>query len=198
MNEKRTKFFWIMVCATILMDLIPSLGFFTVGTISITTIHIPTILTAIFLGPLPGMALGSIFGLISLFHAFSREAAVLDVLFLNPLISVLPRLCIGLVSGYLFRLLQKKWGRHPTICAALSAAAGSLTNTVLVLFSLVLWAPKRMLEIYHLSSLGKLIPALLDIVKLNGSIEALVTTLFCALAAYCCFHIQSRSLTTPR
>jgi uncharacterized membrane protein len=96
---------------------------------SLTIMHIPVIIGAVLEGPVVGLAIGFIFGLFSLIQAGVAPNGPADVIFLNPLISILPRLFIGPVAWLVWNSL-KKW---PKIGLISAGVAGSLTNTLLVL-----------------------------------------------------------------
>ncbi len=99
-----------------------------------TIMHIPVIIGAVLEGPLVGLLVGLIFGVFSWLQS-PTEAAPANVWFSNPLVSILPRLFIGIVAAYTYRAL-----RHTNEWAALVAAAvtGTLTNTVLVVGMIIL------------------------------------------------------------
>jgi uncharacterized membrane protein len=99
------------------------------GGVSLTIMHIPLIIGAILEGPLVGAGIGLIFGLFSMLQAAIAPAGPTDVWFTNPLLSVLPRLFIGPITWLVYRSLQ----RWQLFSILISAIAGSLTNTVLVL-----------------------------------------------------------------
>ena len=102
----------------IVLGLTP-LGLIPVPTLAgkATIMHIPVIVGAIIEGPIVGMFVGFIFGLIS----FTTTAAPL---LKNPIIAIIPRILIGLFSYYAY-----KWTKNTII----SAIVGGLTNTVGVL-----------------------------------------------------------------
>lgn len=112
---------------------------------SVTILQVPVIIGAVLEGPLVGGIIGLLFGLSSLLQAAIAPTGQVDVAFTNPLISVVPRLLIGPVAWYLYRLIlgRKELSQvHPVrYSAALIAAGlgGSLTNTVLVLSALGLF-----------------------------------------------------------
>ena len=58
-------------------------------------------------------------------------------MFVNPLISVVPRVLVGLAAGLLMRAL-KKTRVSGLAASAISAAAGTLCNTLLVLTAIQL------------------------------------------------------------
>jgi uncharacterized membrane protein len=93
---------------------------------SLTIMQVPVIIGAILEGPLVGLGIGLIFGIFSLISASSSAT---ETIFLNPLVSILPRLFIGPASWLVWKALKK----FPTVGMAVAGFAGSLTNTVLVL-----------------------------------------------------------------
>jgi uncharacterized membrane protein len=96
---------------------------------SVTILHVPVIIGAILEGPIVGLVIGLIFGVFSMVQAAVAPNGPGDVIFTNPLISILPRLFIGPVAWLIWNAL-KRWKVVGLIAAGL---AGSLTNSVLVL-----------------------------------------------------------------
>jgi len=106
------------------------LGFipFVLG-MAITIMHVPVIIGAVMEGPLVGLAIGLLFGLFSLIWAFIGPTGPGDVFFQNPLISVVPRIFIGLVACLVYRLVRepKIWKSVLVLALVLLlAAAGPL------------------------------------------------------------------------
>lgn len=126
----------------IVMTLIPYTGYITYGVIEITTLHIPVILGAVFLGWKYGAFLGGVWGVTCMLRAFTNPAWIL---FTNPLISVLPRILVGLVAGLIFAGLKRTRLNHIS-SAGIAAAGATLTNTVLVLTAIYLF--KDMIKSY--------------------------------------------------
>ncbi len=75
---------------------------------SLTIMHVPVIIGAILEGPVVGTAIGLIFGVFSLIQANVPPFMPSDPLFVNPLISVLPRLFIGVTSWLAWRTLRER------------------------------------------------------------------------------------------
>lgn len=100
-----------------------------IGGVSLTIMYVPVIIAAIIVGPLSGLVVGLIFGIFSMIQAGLAPNGPTDVWFTNPLLSVLPRLFIGPVSALVGKAL-KRW---PAVALPVAGAAGSLTNTILVL-----------------------------------------------------------------
>lgn len=94
------------VAIILIMSLIPQLGFITiVPGVSLTIIHIPTLIGIFLLKPRSGFILGVAFGVGSLIAAF-LYGGPLDLAFQNPLVSVLPRAIFGIVAYYIYRGLS--------------------------------------------------------------------------------------------
>lgn len=90
---------------TIVLSLTP-LGLIPLGFINATTMHIPVIIGAIAEGPVVGALVGLIFGVSSLLNALLRNPSPVSFVFYNPLISVLPRVLIGITSYYAYKACQ--------------------------------------------------------------------------------------------
>lgn len=121
----------------IVMTVVPYTGYISItpAGISITTLHIPVILCAVVLGWKYGILIGGVWGVTCLVKAF-LEPLPGNVPFQNPLISVAPRIVVGLVAAAVFALLASKTKMNKRISAGIAAVCGTLTNTVLVLGAL--------------------------------------------------------------
>ncbi len=104
---------------------------------AITIMQVPVIIGAIIEGPVVGIAVGAIFGIFSLFQAAVAPTGVLDPFFVNPLISVLPRVLIGPAAYGIYVLLKKPSRIPAAVPPAVASFAGSIVNTVAVLAALV-------------------------------------------------------------
>lgn len=141
MHDRQSKSYRITIRAILMafifvQGMVPFLGFIPIGFISLTIIHITVIVAAITLGTKDGMFVGLVWGLTTMIRAWTMPTTPLDTLiFTNPLVSVLPRILVGLVAGFVFSFLYKKTKSTflPTIVAA---TLGTLTNTILVLGSM--------------------------------------------------------------
>ncbi len=108
---------------------------------SLTIMHVPVILGALLEGPLVGAVIGLIFGVSSLIQAAIAPNGPIDVAFVNPLVSVLPRLLIGPAAWLVFVAVKGRTasrGPRELVAAFIGSAVGSLVNTVLVLSGLAL------------------------------------------------------------
>ena len=114
------------------MTVVPYTGYMAFGVVEITTLHIVVIVGAVTLGWKAGAFLGGVWGVTCMLRAFTNP---LWIMFTNPLISVVPRILVGLVAGLVFAGLRRT--RCPASVSALVAAvAATLTNTLLVIGAL--------------------------------------------------------------
>ena len=135
----------------IVMTYVPYTGYITYGVISITTLHVPVIIGAALLGPINGLILGTVWGLTNLIKAF-MTATPEGLLFMNPLISVVPRMIVGLFAGFLAVALFKLI-KHQVVRYTLIAFAGTLCNTILVLSAIFTFGDNAILPVEALKSI---------------------------------------------
>ena len=165
----------------IVQNLVPVLGNIPIGPLSITLIHITVIVAAIVLGPVQGMIIGGIWGMITFVRAFIWPTSPLAVIcFTNPLISVLPRILVGVVAGYGFLWMKKHVSERKSMVIA--AMAGSMTNTLLVLGQIYLSYHNQAPRLYAVD-VRQLLPYLLGVVGTNGIPEMLVAAVSVPLIA---------------
>jgi len=132
----------IFIAIIAIMSFVPYVGYISIpGTpISICTIHIIVILAALLFGWKQGLVAGFTFGILSLVKAACMPVAVSDVLFVNPMVSVLPRVLFGVISGLIFDYLKRI--RHVsirTISYVIGAIFCTALHTTLVLAALWLF-----------------------------------------------------------
>ena len=117
------------------------LGFIPIGTTNATIMHIPVIIGAIVEGPIVGMLVGLIFGISSLIRSITIPTPT-SFVFWNPLVSILPRILIGLASYYIYKL-SIKTTKNEAVSLGIAEAIGTLVNTLGVLGMIyVLYAEK--------------------------------------------------------
>lgn len=154
---------------TIVMGL-TGLGFIPFPTIKATIMHLPVIAGAIIEGPVVGAFVGLIFGLFSIYQNMTAPT-VLSFALLNPLVSVLPRILIGITSYYAYRLVRSK---SMPFKIGIGAFVGSFTNTLGVMGTILALYGTRYAEIKNID------PAIVTKVIFGtvilpfGTVEALV------------------------
>lgn len=158
---------------SVVLGLTP-LGFIPIPPVNATIMHIPVIIGAIIGGPLVGTMVGLIFGIFSMIQAVIKPTPV-SFIFLNPFVSVLPRVVIGLTSYYAYNMIKSN---SKILKIGLSAFVGSITNTIGVLGTIYLLYLERYANALGLSrSSAKIAIATLGIT--NGLPEAIISVLIC-------------------
>lgn len=133
----------MMIALTVIM-VVTSIGSISLGFISITIAHIPILITAILLGLKEGLTVSFFFGMSSLLKAMLAPQGILDPLFINPLISILPRLMIPITTYFVYQLAKKI---NNTVGVTAAVVLGNLTNTFFVYFSMFLFVRGRVEEL---------------------------------------------------
>jgi uncharacterized membrane protein len=147
--------------------------------VALTIMHVPVIIAAVLEGPVVGLIVGFLFGAFSLIQAAVAPTGPVDVAFINPLVSVLPRLLIGPVAWLAYRAIHKTSEPVALVAAGL---AGSITNTVLVLGTLGLLVTYPVLIVGEKGAADQLVkiitwPLLGSSAALNGLPEAAAAAL---------------------
>ena len=86
LNVRRMTVISILSAVSIVLSMIPFVGYIPLGPVKATIMHVPVIIGAVIEGPVVGAAVGLIFGLTSLFKAFT-EPTITSFCFMNPIIS---------------------------------------------------------------------------------------------------------------
>lgn len=182
----------IFMAIIILQDLVPFFGNIPLGPLSITTLHVTVILAAIILGPGEGAIIGGTWGVLTWVRAFVAPTSPLaPLVFTNPLVAILPRVMIGVVAGYLFRLVLR-YSHSERVAAILAAAVGTLTNTGLVLGLIYLFYRTPAVAQAYGVDVSHLLPALLAIMATNGLAELVLAVIVVPLVAIPVLEVRRR------
>ena len=164
----------IIVAIIAIMTFVPYVGYIGIPAIgvSITTIHLAVLVFAWMFGWKEGLVAGLSFGVFSLVKAAAMPNTVVDTYFVNPMISVFPRMIFGFLAGLTFDLL--KLTKKPSLrflfdviaCGVLTIVHSVLTLSMLFVFA----GNKEGLEGFTYFKL------ILTLVGINGMLE-LVTAL---------------------
>lgn len=179
MRSKQTKRLVILAFFTaiiLVQNFVPLVGYIPLGPLNLTLIHITVIVAAFVLGPVDGALVGGVWGTITFIRAFVWPTSPLaTIVFVNPLIAILPRVMIGLVAGSIFKLLQPKV-RHTMAAMIPATILGSLTNTLLVLGQIFLFYQSKSQMLYQIDTKA-LLPYLLAVIGTNGIPEAIAAAI---------------------
>ena len=129
-NVRKMSIISVLSAISIMLSMTP-LGFIPIGPTNATIMHIPVIIGAIVEGPAVGMTVGLIFGLTSLIRNLTMPT-ITSFAFINPLVSVLPRVLIGVVAYYVYQITIKIT-KNSFISGWITGFIGSLVNTIGVL-----------------------------------------------------------------
>lgn len=182
----------VLTALIILQTMVPFLGFIPLGITSLTIIHVTVIVAAIVLGPADGMFVGLMWGIFTVIRAFTSPTSPLDTLvFTNPIVSVVPRVLVGLFAGLVFIFLYRKT-KSVVASSVVAAVVGTLTNTVLVLVFMALLYTTPVANAYGVETSG-LAAALLAVIATNGVTEiitAVVITPIIVKALFAATHLS--------
>lgn len=138
MNQTRYLTYNALLAAIIIvLTLIPMLGFIQVGPAAIQIVSIPVIIGAILFGGRSGIFLSIIFGLGSVYAAVTRGATPIDLLFVNPLVAIGPRLLFGLSISPLYKLFKKTIKTEP-VAVGVTAFVSSIIHSVATLTTIAI------------------------------------------------------------
>jgi len=145
LTTRRLAVIGMIGAVSIVLQLTP-LGFIVLpfSPVRATIMHVPVIIAAIVEGPVAGILVGLIFGGFSMYNAAVSPVSPISFVFLDPLVSVLPRLLIGVTSYYAYvtikSALAARFGEKTAAVSASGFAAviGTLTNTAGVLSAIYL------------------------------------------------------------
>src|SRR5687768_3607986 len=129
LSVRRIVITGILAAISILLGL-TRIGYIPVPNISgdATIMHVPVIIGAVLEGPVVGTLVGLIFGITSMLQGGGT-------MFADPLVSVVPRLFIGVAAYYSYAAFR---GKNEYVALIVAAVAGTLTNTILVVGMLIL------------------------------------------------------------
>jgi len=145
-------------------------GFIPLPMAKATIMQIPVVIGAILEGPIVGAAVGLIFGIFSIIQNILNPTSILSFAFINPLVSVLPRILIGITAYYSYRV---PFVKNEIFKTGIGAAVGSLTNTVGVLSMIyILYAAEYAEKVGIEASAAA--GAIFGIALTNGIAEAVV------------------------
>lgn len=147
-------------------------GFIPLPMMKATILHVPVIIGALAAGPRVGAMVGFLFGCFSIFQAITSPV-LLSFAFLNPLISVLPRVLIGIGAYYIYKALSQVISRK-AIAVGIAAFAGSMINTIGVMGGIYIIYAKDFAVARNIP-LDNVVNIILGICAANGIPEAIVS-----------------------
>lgn len=169
----------MLIAILIIQTFVPILGYIPLGPIDVTIVHITVILAAVLFGSKTGLAIGTAWGLLSMIRAYVQPTPF-NIVFLNPLISVVPRMLVGWVSGLLFQAIKNRLSARWSY--TITALVGTLMNTVLVLGGIYVFAAETYANALGVSQ-NALLGVLGTVVATNGVIEVIASMIILPLVS---------------
>lgn len=173
-NVRKMAIIGVLSAISIMMSMIPGIGYIPIGPTNATIMHIPVIIGSIIEGPIVGATVGFIFGLTSLIKALTQPT-ITSFAFINPLVSILPRVLIGILAYYIYEFTMKLT-KKASISGLLAGGLGSIINTAGVLGMIYILYGARFAEVSgaSASTAGKFI---FTLAATNGIPEAVIGAL---------------------
>ena len=180
MSTRTLALMGMMIAITAVLSATP-LGLIPLPLASASTVHIPTLIIAILEGPLVGGIVGGAMGFITLIRALLAPAGILDPYFVNPIISVIPRIMVGVVAGYCYRAMRKGVKSEPIRCLV-SGAVGSAINTLVVMGLLYAIYLDSIAQAFAAANMeGTVRAAFIGVITTSGLMEMIASAVICAL-----------------
>lgn len=176
MKSKNLAFIGIFAALVIVLQAIAEITRLLGLPMSLALGLIPVLVAAQLKGPKVGAAVGLVFGLTSMTLALIAAASMpIAKVTINPLVSVLPRVLVGVVCGGVYKLTARNATSKPrrifnSVAATLS---GIITNTALYLGMFLAFAYGRTFEETTIDFKW----VLASVVALNTVVEVVAFTL---------------------
>lgn len=188
----------VIIALILLLGLTP-VGYIMIGPLQVTTVHAAVILVTLIFGLKDGLIAGTAFGVTSIITALMTPLPFSPI-FLNPLVSIMPRLLLPFVAHVVFKavmfLMRKTEARRTklAVSAAVAAAISTLVHTIVVI--LMIWIFRWMsVEL----TAEMLTAAILSIISINMPSEIILATVVATLATpvlYPFFHSKKETPST--
>lgn len=184
-NKTRTMARLALMAAIIAVMAFTPLGYLKTGGLSITLLHIPVILGAMWFGPGAGMFLGAVFGLTSFLQCFGLEAFGTALFGISPALTAvlcfLPRILLGLIAGLLGRAVAARGGgRWPGWAAAGFLSALSHTALFMGMLALFFYRSAYIQSFVTLLGAKSVLGFIILFVGINGAVELALATVLTA------------------
>ncbi len=184
----------------IILAFTPFLGYIPLGFTRATIIHIPVIIGSLMLGPKKGAFLGFVFGMTSFVNNTMNPTATSFVFtpffelgevhggIGSVIICFVPRILVGVVPWYVYRGLERIFGKQMLSLAA-AGIAGALTNTLLVMNLIYVFFRTAYAAANNVAE-GAVYTFILSIIGMNGVPEAVVSAVLVSIICRVLFQYR--------
>lgn len=165
----------LFIAVTVVLAIVPQLGVIQIGVVSITILHVPVIIAGLVLGFRAAVINSLAFGFASLFVALTRGSGLLDPLFINPLVSVLPRLMFGISIGLVSSSMNRV-SKNMALNDGVTAVVSTTLHSICVLTALFIASVGNVaiLEGFNLAGTSALMWFFISIFVSNALFEIVV------------------------
>lgn len=197
----------LFIAIIAVMTFIPNVGYINLIVIKATLLHVPVIVGSIVLGPKNGAVLGATFGITSLIKntlepsllsfAFSPFYSVGDVggNGWSVVIALIPRILVGVIPYFVYKGIEKllkDFKKRRLIAIPIAAAAGALTNTLLVM-NLIFFCFREEFAAAKNIALEAVYDVILGIIAANGIPETIVAVVLGTAVSMALLKIMPQS-----
>lgn len=175
-DTRKLTFLGVMLALTVVFVAITAIP--TVSASMALLIFIPTIVTGITQGPKAGALMGFCAGVTTMLRAILAPLSPFDAFFINPLISILPRVFIGIIAYYIYKIVNAAFKNNAVgekIAIIFGGAFGAITNTALVMTMLYFVYAKDIVDMLGASFKTFLISIITTSAILECVIAAILT-----------------------
>ena len=184
----------------IILAFTPFLGYIPLGFTRATIIHIPVIIGSLMLGPKKGAFWGFVFGMTSFINNTMNPTATSFVFtpffelgevhggIGSVIICFVPRILVGVVPWYVYRGLERIFGKQMLSLAA-AGIAGALTNTLLVMNLIYVFFRTAYAAANNVAE-GAVYTFILSIIGMNGVPEAVVSAVLVSIICRVLFQYR--------
>lgn len=188
-TQKKTRYLVqlaMWTALTLVLGIVPNLGYLPIPPFNPTIVHIPVIIGAIMLGPAAGAFLGFVMGVTSIIQA-TMIVPITGFMFSpflplgngwSAVIAIVPRVCIGLVAAYIYKAIKIR-DKRGYVASLIAGAAGSFINTILVLGGGYIFFGQQYSSKTGIA-FNTLLTIILTTVATNGVIEAIIAAVAAA------------------
>ncbi|MDO4680783.1 MAG: ECF transporter S component [Aerococcus sp.] len=178
----------LIIAILMIQAFVPWLGYLPLGFANVTIVHVTVIIGAILLGVRGGAIIGTSWGILALIRHLVQPT-LLSPIFYNPLVAIVPRLCVGVIVAVIYPLLRHYF--TPMKSGAIAGVVGSLTNSLLVTLMVYFFARTTYAELMHIPE-STVLFAFVAMIIFNAIFECLAAAVLTPLITRPLLAIRTR------
>lgn len=176
-STRRLTYLAVFFAIILVQEFTPLLGNLPIGPFSLTLIDITIFVSAALLGPRDAATIGGFWGIVTFIRAFTFPSSpIAPLVFTNPLISILPKIIMGWLCGFLIFRFGKIVKRSSAI--VLSVIVTEVVTGIMTLLPIyIFYASSNVEHAFGVTTGAALGKALLLIVATNAIPETLIAAI---------------------